>query len=505
MKIDEIDSKKLLPNWAHDADWIQAAFDGLVKACVARIPAIDAPLTLEAIKCLTDAEIEAWFGRFGVVEYYPELSRTTRENMLYWLARLYRFLGTPNAVRVLCNYIFDELPLDPEVRDNLAFDGETLVDPALLDLFDLVIDAGTSEVSPAQVPRIMANIYRIVRNSQTLRATVFSYAAEIDIDAAPAPCGAQCTTCVADSAPATLPPYVDVDLWFNVSLSGVTFDAGEFYGSIITWTKTRTQLSAYSVPLLGIYGEPALRKIDNLALESFILVPVALYANAGVDTAINDLHAPMSNFFTATNLGNGANYGQSINIHAIDAYGELAKMWRCRIVPVDTEIKTAYINGGATSVSPTKMLNNIKDGSASGPQLTFELGDCYEVVRMYSSATDTEGFYFPCTITRVTTGISRAALTNVYNAAFTVHHFSYRKVPARRFQWSVSYVSGKAVLHVTLSDGFTGRVCVRGIAKTGATNATKIFGTFEATNGRFDVQTDITQTSAVSTLFINIY
>ena len=61
MKIDEIDSKKLLPNWAHDADWIQAAFDGLVKACVARIPAIDAPLTLEAIKCLTDAEIEAWF------------------------------------------------------------------------------------------------------------------------------------------------------------------------------------------------------------------------------------------------------------------------------------------------------------------------------------------------------------------------------------------------------------------------------------------------------------
>lgn len=503
MKIDEIDSKKLLPNWAHDADWIQAAFDGLVKACVARIPAIDAPLTLEAIKCLTDAEIEAWFGRFGVVEYYPELSRTTRENMLYWLARLYRFLGTPNAVRVLCNYIFDELPLDPEVRDNLAFDGETLVDPALLDLFDLVIDAGTSEVSPAQVPRIMANIYRIVRNSQKLRAIVFSYDAEINIDAAPAPCGAQYTISVADSAPATLPPYVDVDLWFNFSLSRVTFDAGESYGSFVTWTKTRSQLSAYSVPLLGISGEPSMRKIDNLALESFILVPVALYADNGIDTAINDLHAPMSNFFTDQNLNGSSNYGLSINIHAIDAYGELARMWRCRIVPVDTEIKWAYINGGATSVSPTKMLNNLMDGSASGAQLKFDLGDCYEVVRMYSSATDTDGFYFPCTITRTAAGISRAALTNVYNAAFTVHHFSYRQVPARRFQWGSTLVSGKQVLHVTLSDGFTGRVCVRGIEKTGAISATKIFGTFEATNGQFDVET--TETSAISSLFINVY
>lgn len=501
MKIDEIDSKKLLPNWAHDADWIQAAFDGLVKACVARIPAIDAPLTLEAIKCLTDAEIEAWFGRFGVVEYYPELSRTTRENMLYWLARLYRFLGTPNAVRVLCNYIFDELPLDPEVRDNLAFDGETLVDPALLDLFDLVIDAGTSEVSPAQVPRIMANIYRIVRNSQKLRAIVFSYDAEINIDAAPAPCGAQYTTCVADSAPATLPPYVDVDLWFNNALSRVTFGANDIYGSYITWNVTTNRLAAYGVPVRTTSTRD--RLIDETAADSFILAPLALYAENGAETAVDDLHAPMGNFYTEQCF-DVLRLVDSIAIRSIEAYGELARMWRCRIVPVDTEIKTAYINGGASSVSPTKMLYNIKDGSASGPQLTFELGDCYEVVRMYSSATDTDGFYFPCTITRATTGISRAALTNCYNAAFTVHHFSYRQVPARLFQWVVSFVSGKAVLHVTLSDGFTGRVCVRGIAKTGTINATKIFGTFEAVNGRFVVQTDIT-TSAVSTLFINIY
>lgn len=185
MKIDDIESKKLLPNWAHGADWIQAAFDQIVLMCAGRLPAIDAPLTMQAIQCLTDEELREWYARFGVVEYYPDLNRETREKMLYWLARLYRFLGTPHAIRVLCDYIYNDLPLDVTVIDNLAFDGETLVDPTLLDFFDIEIDAGSAGISPTQAYRLVNNILRIARNSQTLRKIIYDYASDIDVN-----CGA---------------------------------------------------------------------------------------------------------------------------------------------------------------------------------------------------------------------------------------------------------------------------------------------------------------------------
>lgn len=182
MLIQNIDSKQLLPEWAHGIDWIQVVFDALVKRFVSRIPVIDCPLTLASIQGLTDSELQEWYARYGVVEYYPELSRTTRENLLYWLARLYRYLGTPESVRVLCDYIFDEAPLSVDVRDNLAFnaDGE-LVDESLLDLFDIAIDAETSSITLDQYERIVRNVLSIARNSQTLRNVYFRYDSEITV------------------------------------------------------------------------------------------------------------------------------------------------------------------------------------------------------------------------------------------------------------------------------------------------------------------------------------
>lgn len=186
MKIDDIESKKLLPNWAHDADWIQAAFDQIVLMCTGRLPAINAPLTMQAIQCLTDEELREWYARFGVVDYYPELNRETREHMLFLLARLYRFLGTPSSVTSLCRYIFDEADIDIAVQDNLAFDESgTLIDSALLDLFDIVADVHTSQFTPDKQFRLFTNILRIVRNSQTLRKIIYDYASDIDVN-----CGA---------------------------------------------------------------------------------------------------------------------------------------------------------------------------------------------------------------------------------------------------------------------------------------------------------------------------
>ena len=186
MKFDDIDTRRLLPHWAHDADWIQAAFDKIAKAAFDRAPAIDVPLTMQAIRTLSDSELQAWYVRLGVVEYYPDLSRETREKMLYWCARLYRFLGTPQAVRILCEYVHDGLPMNVEVRDNLAWEGTTLADPQLLDVFDIVINAEDVHITPMLANRIMQNVLRIARNSQALRNIIYRYATRIDVPVSPA-------------------------------------------------------------------------------------------------------------------------------------------------------------------------------------------------------------------------------------------------------------------------------------------------------------------------------
>lgn len=266
MKIDDIESKKLLPNWAHDADWIQAAFDQIVLMCAGRLPAIDAPLTMQAIQCLTDEELREWYARFGVVEYYPDLSRATREKMLYWLARLYRYLGTPHAIRVLCDYIYNDLPLDVTVIDNLAFDGETLVDPTLLDLFDIEIDAGSAGISPAQAYRLVNNILRIARNSQTLRKIIYDYTSDIDVNCGACSYGGDACIDYSDNGelardvtpPAPTLPTVTIYAppstycAFNNSGSSVTINAGNSRNMVYHWTGD--QYSAIIYDSTKLYG-----------------------------------------------------------------------------------------------------------------------------------------------------------------------------------------------------------------------------------------------------------
>lgn len=182
MKLHDIESKQLLPQWAQDFAWIQDAFDAIVKRCAARIPVIDAPLTLDTIAALSDSELQEWFARFGVVTYYPELSRETREKMLFWLQRYYRYLGTPQAVSVLCDYLYDGADMSVVVHDNLAFDESgALVDESLLDLFDLEIICANAQIAMDRIPRIRFNALRFAPNSQALRNIGFTYPTEITV------------------------------------------------------------------------------------------------------------------------------------------------------------------------------------------------------------------------------------------------------------------------------------------------------------------------------------
>ena len=176
MKLDDIHSRELLPRFAESMGWVNDAFDQLVVEGAARSVTIDAPLTMEAIHALTDAELQSLYAYYGIAVYYPDLSRTTRENMLYNLSRVYRFLGTPHAVELLCNYIFDESEVvQVQIKDNLAWSDGRLYDPTLLDVFDISLNISALELSESATARIYENVRNFARNSQWLRGVVVNF------------------------------------------------------------------------------------------------------------------------------------------------------------------------------------------------------------------------------------------------------------------------------------------------------------------------------------------
>lgn len=173
MRLKDIHSALLLPEFSEKAAFLQDGFDILIKSNIDRIPAIDAPLTLESIEALTDEELQAFYAEYGIAEYYPDLSRETRNKMLFWMSKLWRFMGTPAAVEILCKYIFDDLDLSLTITDNLAFDSQgALVDPNSLDLFDVTIEPSTNSLPADAIQRIEKNVLNFARNSQTIRNLV---------------------------------------------------------------------------------------------------------------------------------------------------------------------------------------------------------------------------------------------------------------------------------------------------------------------------------------------
>lgn len=176
MRLSDIHSQELLPRFAKDISWIMDALDSVIKEATESVKSLDAPLTLEAIQACTDEELEALYEQYGVAKYYPDLSRSTRDLMLYQMCRIYRYLGTPKALEILCNYIFDSLPLNITVLDNLAFDSDgNLVDSSLLDVFDVHVSPQDAVLDENANARILENIVRFSRNSQQLRDILYDF------------------------------------------------------------------------------------------------------------------------------------------------------------------------------------------------------------------------------------------------------------------------------------------------------------------------------------------
>jgi hypothetical protein len=186
MKLSDIESKQLLPRFAKKISWVMDTLDALIRPTVERVKSIDAPLTMESIQACTDEELEALYDQYGVAQYYPDLARDTRDKMLYEMARIYRYLGTPHAIETLCEYIFDGVHLNVKVLDNLAFDEEgELVDESLLDTFDIQVEPSIPVLDEYTNTRILANIIRFSRNSQALRDILYDFPETFELPVSP--------------------------------------------------------------------------------------------------------------------------------------------------------------------------------------------------------------------------------------------------------------------------------------------------------------------------------
>lgn len=182
MKLDDVQSKQLLPRFADDVEWIQQAFDVIVKHANERAKSIDAPLSMEAIQALTDEELQALYEQYGIAIYYPDLSRDTRKKMLFEMCRIYRYLGTPKAIETLCDYIFDWVELNVKVVDNQAFDENgRLVNPSMLDTFDIEIDPQIPVLDTNAHARLLENIIHFSRNSQGLNGINYDFPENLDL------------------------------------------------------------------------------------------------------------------------------------------------------------------------------------------------------------------------------------------------------------------------------------------------------------------------------------
>ena len=178
MKLNDAKTSEFLTQWAETGKYMEDGLDDILHYANGRIDGLPAPVTLESCIALTDDEQMAMFEQFGLAKYYPDISHERRAWMLWMQNLLWRKLGTPKALETLCMYLFDDVTVHLEVKDNGAWDSlGNLTDEALLDVFDAELTIDSLNLPSEMLERVKANIIRFVRNQEWLRAFVFLFEA----------------------------------------------------------------------------------------------------------------------------------------------------------------------------------------------------------------------------------------------------------------------------------------------------------------------------------------
>lgn len=178
MKLNDAKTSEFLTQWAEAGKYLTDGLDDILHYANGRIDGLPAPVTLESCIALTDDEQMAMFEQFGLAKYYPDISHERRAWMLWMQNLLWRKLGTPKALETLCQYLFDDVAVHLEVRDNEAWDTHgNLIHEDLLDVFDAELTIDSLNLPPEMLERVKANIIRFVRNQEWMRAFRFLFEA----------------------------------------------------------------------------------------------------------------------------------------------------------------------------------------------------------------------------------------------------------------------------------------------------------------------------------------
>lgn len=309
MKLNDIKSAELLPEFAAEKAYTCEALDEIIKGIDARRPALSQGFTMAAIEAMTDEELQAAYDDLDLAIYYPDLSRRTRNIMLYLEYRIIERLGTPRAVETMVQYcIGEETPIQLQIVDNLAFDqyGD-LIDESLLHYFDAIIEIqDVSQVSFDTFfkKRILENILKFDRNTKALRNLALSFEptrANVHIYQ-------NCTICTVTSTNAALRPVlVGESGWmtdagnepfesprgvFDMSSLELIYGGGEpLFMDEITEKKGYLRSSAYQNANRALaenneyylYSEGADSTIDGDALKNYTLTGAFTVAAVPVD------------------------------------------------------------------------------------------------------------------------------------------------------------------------------------------------------------------------------
>ena len=178
MKLNDAKTSEFLTQWAESGKYLTDGLDDILHYADGRIDGLPAPVTLESCIAMTDDEQMAMFEQFGLAKYYPDISHERRAWMLWMQNLLWRKLGTPKALETLCMYLFDDVAVHLEVKDNGAWDAlGNLTDEDLLDVFDAELTIDSLNLPSEMLERVKANIIRFVRNQEWMRAFVFLFEA----------------------------------------------------------------------------------------------------------------------------------------------------------------------------------------------------------------------------------------------------------------------------------------------------------------------------------------
>lgn len=109
MKLYDVKSYSMLPRFAQNAftESLCAAVDELVGELALRCDALPCETSKDALGVCRDDELAQIAEDLGVIPYYPDLKRETRENLILQAKTWTRYSGTVGAIVAMVNALFD--------------------------------------------------------------------------------------------------------------------------------------------------------------------------------------------------------------------------------------------------------------------------------------------------------------------------------------------------------------------------------------------------------------